>query len=328
MPSADLFPMGNNAPQPIPGGYGNPTGANTGFNFGNAPGGNLPFPTMNQFGVPGQGGGGPAYNVGAYGTGAGLAGLSSGFSTNDPGRTQNLYNYLGKAYGKGPGQLLGNMITQGLFNPQVAAAFLNAQAPGIARGEAGIQSSFGDAGARFSSAAALGMGDFESQVQLNQQQTLAQLFENAQQQQMGLLQNVLPAIQNERANEGGWINDVIGGLEIGGGALVDAFTGGLGGNSLIAGGFNKISGSGKNQQAQPGGGGGGDLASVLARIMNPNNNQNVWDGGKVGGVSDPALNQPSYMPMSTPSYLQMDAGNLWGENLGMPTNLPLPNFGY
>jgi len=320
------FPTSNNAPLPVPGGYGNPTGANTGFlNFSKTPGSNLPFPTMSAYGQTG-----PAYNIGAYGTGAGLAGLNSGFSTNDPGRTQNLYNYLGKAYGKGPGQLLGNMITQGLFNPQVAAAFLNAQAPGIARGEAGIQSSFADAGARFSSAAALGMGDFESQVQLNQQQTLASLFENAQHEQLGLLENVLPSIQNERANEGSWMNDVVGGLEMFGGAAVDAFTGGLGGNTLIGAGASKILGGGKGgggMMPMPGSGDASGITQALNAIMGKNNSVDLTGLSPGGGGGGAAANNDAIAQII--ASMQNSGGRVWdpyggsgggsGEMLGFPT---------
>src|SRR3974390_1754759 len=189
------FPTSNNAPLLIPGGYG---GNYSGLNFGSTTG--QPFTTFPQYGgygIPGGGGqyamptsGGPAYNVGAYGTGAGLAGLNAGILPGYSGSGKGAYDMFGKIYGKGVGATLGDLLSGQLFNPQVAAAFLNAQAPGIARGEAGILGAFGDAGARFSSASALGLGDFESQVQLNQQQTLASMYENAQQQELSLLQSI------------------------------------------------------------------------------------------------------------------------------------------
>ena len=129
-----------------------------------------------------------------------MQGLNSGLFTSSTPYAQNFFNMLGKGYGQGAGQILGDIFQNGLFSPQVASAFLNAQQPGSARGEAGIQSSFADAGARFSSASALGMGDYLSQVQLNQQQTLAGLFENAQSQELSLLQSVLPTVHQERSD--------------------------------------------------------------------------------------------------------------------------------
>jgi hypothetical protein len=205
------FPTSNNAPLPVPGGYGNPTGANFGA-FGSSTG--QPFPTMPAYGWSGGGGGGPSFNVGSFGTGTGLAGLNAGIVPGYSGPGKDLYNMLGKAYGKGTGAILGDLLSGGLFNPQVVAAFLNAQQPGIARGEAGIEGAFADAGARFSSAAGIGMGDYESQVQLNQQQVLAQMFQNAQLEEVGLLQNLLPTIQKERANSSGWANKLAGAMDI------------------------------------------------------------------------------------------------------------------
>src|SRR5215831_6784075 len=209
------FPTSNNAPQPIPGGYG---GNYSGLNFGGTTG--QPFPTMSMYG-------GPAYNVGSYGTGAGLAGLNAGLFQYGQGYGTDFYNRLGTAFGKGPGQALGNLLSGQLFNPQVAAAYLNAQQPGIARGEASILGAFGDAGARFSSASALGLGDYESQVQLNQQQMLAQLYEHAQDQELSILQSVLPTLHQERADEGGWLNKVLGGIETAAGVAMLPFSGGL-----------------------------------------------------------------------------------------------------
>jgi hypothetical protein len=306
------FPTSNNAPLPIPGGYGNPTGANT---HGFGPGGGGAFPSIPLFGSP-------SYNVGAFGTGQGIAGLSSGFSTNDPGRTQDLYNYLGSAYGKGPGQLIGNMITQGLFNPQIAAAFLNAQAPGISRGEAGIQSSFADAGARFSSAAALGLGDFESQVQLNQQQTLASLFENAQSQQLGLLENVLPTIHQERANQGSWTNDLLGGLEILGGAIAAPFSGGAS-LELLTSGIGSLMGA-NNPTAGASTGGGGNSQAGLLNALQQLFNQNSTAKPDLSGTSmgESALGNMSALSEIIALMQGSGASALGGESLGIPTTMP------
>lgn len=275
------FPTSNNAPLPIPAGYGNPTGANFG-GFGSTTG--QPFPTMPAFGSTNPVG--PAYNVGAYGTGQGLAGLSSGLGFQwGQGYGSDLYNRLGRSYGRGAGQLLGNIMSGGLFNPQVAAAYLNAQQPGIARGEAGILGAFGDAGARFSSASALGLGDYESQVQLNQQQMLAQMFQNAQGEELSLLKGVLPTLQQERANEGGGLNKVLGGIETVGGLVAAPFTGGaslsmaMQGLKTLGGG----SGGGASPMMLPGMGGNtgtfGSNAPSWMGGVSPSDmgNQDIWN---------------------------------------------------
>ena len=232
------FPTSNNAPLPVPGGYG---GNYSGLNFGGTTG--QPFPTMPAWGAPSFSGG----NMGNLNSGLGFQwGKDYG---------SDIYNRLGTAFGKGPGQLLGNILSGGLYNPQVAAAFLNAQQPGIARGEAGVLGAFGDAGARFSSAAALGLGDFESQVQLNQQQTLAQLFEQSQNQELSLLQGLLPTLHQERADEGGTFNKILGGLETVAGAALLPFSGGASAGLMTSGLSGLFGGKGGGGFSLPGFGG-------------------------------------------------------------------------
>jgi hypothetical protein len=271
------FPTSNNAPQPIPGGYGNPTGSNNSIL-----GGGQPFPFL-----PRTGGytATPAYNAGPWSAGA-MGGLSSGLFSNNTPYQQNFYNMLGKAYGKGGGQILGDILKNGLFNPQVAAAMLNAQQPGIARGMADIQGSFGDAGARFSSAAGLGLGDYQSQVQLNQQATLAQMFEQSQQSELALLQSVLPTVHQERADQGGILHDILGGLEIAGGIAAAPFTGGMS-LGLVGSGIGTLTGGG-NKGSMGGGGG----------LMN-------MPGGSLGGLFEtPLANKMFGWGQSTPTVPQ------------------------
>jgi hypothetical protein len=233
-----------------------------------------------------------------------MGGLSSGFSTGDPGRTQDLYNWLGKAYGKGPGQLLGNMITKGLFNPQVAQALMNAMEPTIQRGFQDVLGAFGSEGARFSSSAQIGAGDYMSQARLGQEAQLANIFQQDTQMQMSLLENVLPSIQKERANSGGWLNSLLGGLEAVGGIVAAPFTGGA---SLA------LTGSGVNTML--GGGGGGNASqqagmSSLSSIFQPNLSSlptSGAGGGQAGQVGNWDAIQQILMSQSA------------GETLGMPT---------
>jgi hypothetical protein len=195
----------NNAPQPIPGNT-NPTGTNNGVGFG------ATFPNYPAFGTASTGSPvSPSANAPLWsGTTGGLADLSSGFGS-IPGGSQystQLYDMLGKAYGQGAGQLIGNMLMQGLFNPQDAAAILNAMGPSNAQGLASVQDSFGAEGARFGSSAALGVGNYESQVNLNEQSTLAQMYMQAQSEQLQLLQGVMPTIHQEQSDKGGFMHDL------------------------------------------------------------------------------------------------------------------------
>jgi hypothetical protein len=186
---------GNNAPPPPSGGW-NPTGTNTGVGYNSSGSGSYPL-----YGAPSSSPVSPSANAPLWsGTSGGLADLSSGFNLGT--NWGSFDNLLGKSYGKGTGQLLYNIFDQGMFNPQVASAFLNAMGPGNAQGLASVQDSFGNEGARFGSEAALGIGNYESQVNLNEQSTLASMYENAQSEQLSLLSQVLPTLHQETADSG------------------------------------------------------------------------------------------------------------------------------
>ena len=212
----------NNAPMPIFGGT-NPTGGNTSM-FG-SPISNMPVFSM--FGG-GETGSSPIFgpNFGAGGSGFNPLGTTSGVSSAPgsgvnmgsgfgllPGGSQytpSIYNELGKSYGKGFGQLLGNIFSQGLFNPEVAQQYINFMQPNVNRQEANLLGAFGSEGARFGSPAQIGLGDFLSQVNLNQGEIFANLYQQAQQEQLGLLENVLPQVAHQKANQGGWLSALSG----------------------------------------------------------------------------------------------------------------------
>src|SRR5258706_1466158 len=188
-PSFGLPTSNNNAPMPVPGNT-NPTGTNKGVGFGG-----VSFPQYPVFGAPPSSPVFPSANTGTFSSG-GMNGLSSGiWPTGHAG--DQLYSELSKAYGPGVAGELASILSKGLFNPEVASSFLNAMQPGIARGEASILNAFGTEGSRFGSAAALGLGDYQSQVNLNEQQTLAGMFENAQGQELGVLSGILPTLHAE-----------------------------------------------------------------------------------------------------------------------------------
>lgn len=293
MALVDIPGTSNNAPPPIPGGYGNPTGANIGV-----------VPAIKTSGVAPSGGGGqplfpaygpigpsptqpPAYNAPTYG-GTSLQGLSSGLP-GVKGNAGSIRNELVRAYGPGVGNLLFSVLNKGLFNPQVAAAFLNAQQPGITRGEATIEGAFGDAGARFSSAAALGIGDYQSTVQLNQQQVLASLFETAQNQELSLLTNTLSTLHTEEASSHSSIfGDIVGGLEIAGGIASEVFApGNPAGIGAITGGIGTLGGGGGGSSGggSPTGGSSQTIAALLKQLIASGQAKSTVTN--VGGVNDP-----------------------------------------
>ena len=266
---------GNNAPPPIPG-TTNPSGSS----FGGVGYGGSSFPNYPVFGSPNTGMTTPTSNLPLFGTG-GMSGLSSGFDLGN--NWQNFANSLGKAYGKGPGQSIYNILSEGLFNPQVAAAFLNAMQPGINQGQQSILNAFGAEGSRFGSAAGLGLSNFMSQANLNEQQTLASMYMQAQQEQLALLENILPTLHAEKANSGGWMHDLLGALEIGGGLAGAPFTGG---SSL------GLVGAGAQQLGQ--GIGGGSTPMMLPGMTMPGY------GGNTGTFGQNAPSYGTFNPMDYP----------------------------
>ena len=310
----------NTAPPPIPGGYGNPTGANK----GGMPGVNMtglppatgtipmvgsPTNTLPQGIQPAPGAAAFPANGVPTGTGTDIAGLNSGFTSGmDPKNADYLKNEFIRAYGGGTGQMLFDMMSKGMFNPQVAQAMINAMQPSRARGLNDVQNSFGSMGARFSSAAALGVGDFESQFALNEQQVLAQLFQHDQDLQVNLLENTLPTLHTEAANDSGgsiW-GKILGGLEIAGGLLAAPMTGGMS-LGLAGSGIGTLSGS-------FGGSGGGSNKgpdmSGLAGLFKP------------GGTSDSGFSLPGMNGISNSSGSLQDLvmqGNASRSITGDPT---------
>lgn len=309
------FPSGsNNATPPMYGSQTNPTGGSYGTSFGGS------FPSTPTFGSPTTSFGGPTYNNPVFGmTGgstSGMSGMSSGFNLGN--NWSNLADMLGKVYGKGGGQSIYNILSQGLFNPQVASSFLNAMQPGIQRGEANILQSFGSEGSRFGSAAALGQGDYLSQVNLNEQQTLASMYMQAQQEQLGLLQGVLPSLQAERANQGDWMHSLLGGLEVGGSLLAAPFTGGMSLMGLSSGLSQLGQGIGSPASSTPTFGMPGSMG--MGGMTNP------WANTGTFGASAPSYNSNMMTPLNwgEPDFASISAAQSLGGSDPWSTGGGLP----
>ena len=100
--------------------------------------------------------------------GGGTSGLTS--LGNIPGMTPQM------------SQLLLNFLQSGAgFNPQVAQAMINALQPQVQEGEENLIEQFSTGGQRNSSSAQVGLGDYLSQVNLNEQQIFAQMYEQSTQ---------------------------------------------------------------------------------------------------------------------------------------------------
>lgn len=320
MPNAGIptFGMtpGNNAPLPMFGSMTNPSGFG-GIGVG---GSSTGFPNFPMFGTPSSSPTSPLANAPAFsmgGTPYTDPSMGSGF-TNLPGGNQyfsNIYNQAGKAYGQGTGQLIGDILTQGLFNPQVAQSYINFMQPQVNRGEANLLNSFGAEGSRFSSSAQYGLGDYLSQVNLNEGNIFAGMYTQAQQEQMSLLENILPTLHGERSNSSGILDDILGGLEVAGGIAAIPFSGGMS-TGLIAGGLGTLA-TGIN------GGGGGNTNTGTAGF-NPlimGSTFNPWMNSGTFGNNAPAVGSEQWVNNWMANEQQQSAGVALG---GASSNNPDP----
>lgn len=129
---------------------------------------------------------------------------------------------------RGVAGLLGLFLASGAgYNPQVAQALLTQMQPGISRGEADITEQFAASGLRDSSSAQIGLGDYLSQVQLNEGEILSQLYEQSVQDYM----NVLLGGKAQPKPQGGGLLGLLGSVF---GAAGSAFQGA--GTAAVAGG--------------------------------------------------------------------------------------------
>jgi hypothetical protein len=297
-PSFGLLP-GNNAPGPIPGNT-NPTGTNFGVGYGGTSSFNFPL-----LGSPSGSVTTPSSNMPLYGgTNNPLDSLSSGIWPSNPGGNQ-LYAELSKTYGSGTAAILAQILSAGLFNPTVASSFINAMQPSINQGEQSILNEFGDEGSRFGSAASLGLGNYLSQANLNEQQTLASMYMNAQNQEVSTLDSLLPTLHAENANKGGWLDDLVGGLEIAGGVAATALTGGAAAPILgptIGAGLSEIN-AGINSTNNTGASSINPYAlnSMIGAYGNPNSS--IY--GTYGNTGTFGLGAPSYNSPMDNNYFDM-----------------------
>ena len=260
-PSANL--SGGNAPQsPAPGNLGGPSNPflapfPTGQNVPGitspyapsspAPGGGGQFPFFGSGGgvpffgsgggsapPPAAGSGGGAFPANTGGTSVGpppsVTGLSASGAGTGVGSTGLSVSGLAKEIAKGTGipnsiaTLLAQFLLGGAgYSPQVAQALIAQLQPSIERGQEDIMEQFSAMGNRFGSPAAIGLGDYMSQVNLNIGEILSGLYEQSVQNYM----NVLMGIKKPQQQSGGTLGG-LGALLGGIGGILGTSTGGGG----------------------------------------------------------------------------------------------------
>lgn len=123
-------------------------------------------------------------------------GSALGFGT-DPNQLSQLQTYYGPA-----GTALYNLLASGGgYNPQIANALINQMSPQEERARNQILESFGASGGRYSSPAAIGLGDYESSFSLGQQGILANLAQSSTQNYTNILESILPTAHAEQSNK-------------------------------------------------------------------------------------------------------------------------------
>src|SRR3954469_19036851 len=130
-------------------------------------------------------------------------GKSLGFQGLDTKDGKTFLKNLQSLYGRGVGSQLWTFLSSGAgYNPQVAQSLIAQMGPSVARGDAQIRDAFGDEGARFSSSAAVGLGDFYSQVQQQINTTVSGLYEQAVQNYISVLTGFQGGAQQQNAQKG------------------------------------------------------------------------------------------------------------------------------
>jgi hypothetical protein len=124
--------------------------------------------------------------IAGLGGGAGQTGaLGQGFTGSDLAKSLQSSGYRG-----GVGTALSQFLQSGAgFNPAAAQAMIAALQPQFAKGQANLMEQFGATGQSASSPAALAMGDYMAQENLDVGQLLSGMYEQSIQNYMGVLES-------------------------------------------------------------------------------------------------------------------------------------------
>ena len=166
-------------------------------------------------------------NVGPYPstTNLGTAGGPSGtqFGGFLQGMTQKdisrLFSSLKSTYGDGMAHLILDFLQGGAgFNQQAVNNLLASLQPGIERGEENIMEQYSAMGNRFGSPSAIALGDFLSQVNLNEGQLVTQMYEDSLNRFMDVMVGTGGAIAKQRASSPSIFDTIKGALGMAPGA--------------------------------------------------------------------------------------------------------------
>jgi len=176
----------------------------------NFPANASPYPTSGGSLLPG---GGTNATGGSASDPFGLSKMSSKDFT-------RFFNDLKKNYGDGTAHMILNFLSSGAgYNQSAINNLLASLQPGIQRGEADLMEQFSAMGTRFGSPAAVGLGDYLSQVNLNEGQLVTQMYEQSLQDFINVLMGTAgDSSKRKSAGGGGILGNILGGIGLGGAA--------------------------------------------------------------------------------------------------------------
>ena len=156
----------------------------------------------------------PATNVGqAAGSAIG------GMSTMSPKDVSRMFDSLKKSYGDGPAHAILNFLTSGAgFNQNAINNLFASMQPQIERGTETLMNQFSQTGNRFGSGAQIGLGDYLSQVNLNEGQLETQMYEQSINDYMNVLMGTSQQAAQTKANSPSMMDNILSGLQLGGAA--------------------------------------------------------------------------------------------------------------
>jgi hypothetical protein len=159
------------------------------------------------------------------GTGPGLSGMT-------PKGLNDMYHELNKTYGEGTASAIMNFLSSGAgFNQDAVNNLLAALQPGIERGTESLMEQFSTSGNRFGSGAQIGLADYLSQVNLNEGQIEAQMYETSVNDYINTLMGVANRNSTRVANSPSTMDTLLQSLKLGGAAAGGASAAGVGGTA-------------------------------------------------------------------------------------------------
>jgi hypothetical protein len=130
-----------------------------------------------------------------------------------------MYQSLQKTYGAGTAHAILDFLTSGAgFNQDAINNLFAALQPGIERGTESLMTQFSTSGNRFGSGAQIGLGDYLSQVNLNEGQLETQMYEQATSNYLSTLLGTGGANAQRIANSPSTMDQILAGLNLGGAA--------------------------------------------------------------------------------------------------------------